>query len=393
MATARPLVGVYTDNKSQTSTVVLPGVLTAPIRSDIVQDVHDRMAKNKRQPYAVSKYAGHQTSAESWGTGRAVARIPRVSGGGTHRAGQGAFGNMCRKGRMFAPTKTWRRWHRKINVNEKRYAMVSSIAASGVPALVMARGHRVDEVPEVPLVVDNKVIDNIDKSSKAVALLKALKAYDDVEKVKDSKSIRAGQGKSRNRRFRQRRGPLLVYNQENSPCVTAFRNLPGVEVCNVNRLNVLQLAPGGHLGRFVIWTKDAFEKLDTIYGTYTKVSQTKKEYRLPRPLMINSDLTRLINSEQVQAQVRPVRKSPRVGGRKLNPLRNRQVRTALNPAYPSQLRRTVIAQEQRSKKKADIVEQKRKGTLKKDPKVAAKKKALGKRLRTQHKAFLDLASK
>lgn len=48
---------------------------------------------------------GHQTSAESWGTGRAVARIPRVRGGGTHRCGQGAFGNMCRGGHMFAPTK------------------------------------------------------------------------------------------------------------------------------------------------------------------------------------------------------------------------------------------------------------------------------------------------
>lgn len=83
---------------------------------------------------------GHQTSAESWGTGRAVARIPRVRGGGTHRSGQGAFGNMCRGGRMFAPTKTWRRWHRKISVNQKRYAMVSAIAATGSPALVMSKG-------------------------------------------------------------------------------------------------------------------------------------------------------------------------------------------------------------------------------------------------------------
>lgn len=94
------------------------------------------MAKNKRQPYAVSEKAGHQTSAESWGTGihnrdsigkqysnktigRAVARIPRVSGSGTHRAGQAAFGNMCRSGRMFAPTKIWRKWHQKINLGQK----------------------------------------------------------------------------------------------------------------------------------------------------------------------------------------------------------------------------------------------------------------------------------
>lgn len=83
---------------------------------------------------------GHQTSAESWGTGRAVARIPRVRGGGTHRSGQGAFGNMCRGGRMFAPTKTWRRWHRKINVNQRRYAICSAIAATGIPALVMSKG-------------------------------------------------------------------------------------------------------------------------------------------------------------------------------------------------------------------------------------------------------------
>lgn len=85
-------------------------------------------------------YSGHQTSAESWGTGRAVARIPRVRGGGTHRSGQGAYGNMCRGGRMFAPTKTYRRWHRHVNVAQKRYAICSAIAASGVPALVMARG-------------------------------------------------------------------------------------------------------------------------------------------------------------------------------------------------------------------------------------------------------------
>lgn len=109
--------------------------------------VHTGMNKNARQAYAVKFAAGMQTAAESWGTGRAVSRIPRVPGGGTHRAGQGAFGNMCRGGRMFAPTKTWRRWHRKINVNLKRYAVCSAIAASAVPALVMARGHKIDQVP------------------------------------------------------------------------------------------------------------------------------------------------------------------------------------------------------------------------------------------------------
>lgn len=44
-------------------------VFNAPIRPDIVQTVHTGVAKNRRQPYAVSEKAGHQTSAESWGTG------------------------------------------------------------------------------------------------------------------------------------------------------------------------------------------------------------------------------------------------------------------------------------------------------------------------------------
>jgi len=108
---------------------------------------------NLRHPHGVFWRAGHQHSAESWGTGRAVSRVPRVSGGGTHRSGQGAFGNMCRGGRMFSPIRTWRRWHRMINVNQRRYALVSALAASAVPGLVMARAHKIQQVAEIPLVV------------------------------------------------------------------------------------------------------------------------------------------------------------------------------------------------------------------------------------------------
>ena len=154
MAETRPLVTVYgADGAATGASVPLPGVFAAPIRPDVVRSVHTNIAKNARQAYAVMMKAGHQTSAESWGTGRAVSRIPRVQGGGTQRSGQGAFGNMCRGGRMFAPTKTWRKWHRKVNVTQKRHAIAAGLAASAVPALVMARGHKVDGLAEVPLVV------------------------------------------------------------------------------------------------------------------------------------------------------------------------------------------------------------------------------------------------
>jgi len=389
---SRPLVGVWTDNKDSSQHVTLAAVLTSPIRSDIVQDVHSRMAKNKRQPYAVSKYAGHQTSAESWGTGRAVARIPRVSGGGTHRAGQGAFGNMCRGGRMFAPTKTWRRWHRKISVNQKRYALASALSASALPSLVLARGHRIENVPEVPLVVDNKTIDNIDKTSKAVALLKALRVYDDVEKVKDSKKLRSGKGKMRNRRYVQRRGPLIVYN-EKTPLTKAFRNLPGVELAAVSRLNLLQLAPGGHLGRFVVWTKDAFERLDSIYGTYKKAAQEKVDYRLPRPVLTNADVTRIINSDEVQSQLREKIPQQKVHPRKKNPLKNLGFLVKLNPYAKTHKRRELLAKEKRDKKKKAIVDSKRKPGQAVDAKETAKKKVLAKRVKKENNKFYQLIRK
>jgi len=370
------LVGVYTSEAQgkPADLVTLPAVLTAPIRPDVVQDVHTRMNKNKRQAYSVSKYAGHQTSAESWGTGRAVARIPRVSGGGTHRAGQGAFGNMCRGGRMFAPTKTWRRWHVKISVAQRRYALVSALAASAIPSLVLARGHRISEVAEVPLVIDSKSINLIDKTKSAVTLLKNIKAFADVEKVDDSHKIRRGKGKLRGRRYVQRRGPLVVYN-ENGPLVKAFRNLPGVELACVTRLNLLQLAPGGHLGRFVIWTKDAFERLDSIYGTYKQASAEKHDFHLPRAAMSNADLTRIINSDEVQTRLRPKKSNNRQCIRKRNPLKNLGFLLRLNPYAKTLKRAELLAQKRRSDAKKAILEGTRKGTKRPPtPRVAALKR-------------------
>merc|ERR1712063_69794 len=301
---ARPIVQIWGAEGNRTGQVSLPAVLVAPIRSDVVQFVHTNLNKNNRQAYAVSTKAGHQTSAESWGTGRAVARIPRVPGGGTHRAGQGAFGNMCRGGRMFAPTKVWRRWHRRVNLNQKRMAVCSALAASALPSLVMARGHSIDNVPEIPLVVSNSAVSGLEKTKAAVALLQAIAAYEDVQKSKDSRKIRAGKGKRRNRRYVQHVGPLVVYD-ESGPLTRAFRNLPGVELCQVSRLNLLRLAPGGHLGRFIVWTEGAFKQLDSVFGTTTAPSAQKKGYTLPRPKMANSDLTSIINSDEIQSVLRP----------------------------------------------------------------------------------------
>lgn len=329
----------------------------------------ESIAKNKRQAYSVSEKAGHQTSAESWGTGRAVARIPRVSGSGTHRAGQAAFGNMCRGGRMFAPTKIWRRWHRRVNVNQKRYAVASAIAATAIPSLVMARGHRIESVPEMPLVIGDSA-EGTEKTPAAIKILKQIGAYADAEKAKDSQGIRPGKGKMRNRRYINRKGPLIVYGAEGAKIEKAFRNIPGVEVANVDRLNLLKLAPGGHLGRFVIWTKSAFEKLDSIFGSFDKPSEKKKGYLLPRSKMINADLSRIINSDEVQSVVRPIKKEVKRAPLKKNPLKNLNTMLRLNPYAKTARRMALLAEEQRVKAKKEKLDKKRKPITKVHPTLA-----------------------
>jgi len=329
---ARPTVSVYSASQDKVvGSSPLPAVFTAPIRNDIVQFVHKEMAKNGRQAYAVNRLSGMKHSAVSWGTGRAVARIPRVKGSGTHAAAAGAFGNQCRNGRMFAPTKTYRRWHRRINLHQKRYAVTSALAASAVPALLMARGHKVENIAEVPLVVED-AIQQYTKTKDAVAFLEAVRAMDDVNRVNDSKHVRAGAGKQRNRRYVQRRGPMLVLPDNNG--VRAFRNIFGLDLANVNALNLLSLAPGGHLGRFVIWTQGAFAQLDKIFGTFTQESAVKKGFVLPALQLTNSDVTRIMRSEEVRRALKPKKLTQKKASRKAQPsngMKNRRLRLRLNP--------------------------------------------------------------
>ncbi|KAJ7443026.1 ribosomal protein L4 domain-containing protein [Mycena galericulata] len=160
--------------------------------------VHKRIAKHKRQAYSDSQKAGHQTSAESWGTGHAVACIPRVG-----------------RLRKHALRWTYVRAHQdlaqvqvKVNQNQRRFAVVSVLTTVALLSLALARGHRIEQIEDVPLVIASAA-ESFTKTNEAVTLLKSLNAYADVIKVSNSRKLRAGKGKMHNRRHRQRRGPLL----------------------------------------------------------------------------------------------------------------------------------------------------------------------------------------
>jgi len=374
LSAGRPLVSVYTEkNESSGLSVCLPAVFKAPVRPDIVNFIHNNILKNTRQPYCVNVDAGHQTSAESWGTGRAVARIPRVRGGGTHRSGQAAYGNMCRGGRMFAPTKTWRKWHRKVNIAQKRYAMCSAIAATGVPALVMAKGHQIGEIPEVPLVVSDKV-QTYQKTKDAVIFLRRTRAWADVQQVYASRRMRAGKGKLRNRRRVQKLGPLVIYDQDEG-LTKAFRNIPGVSVIQVDNLNLLKLAPGGHVGRFCIWTESAFKKLDSIFGTWKKPSATKSGWNLPMPKMANTDLSKLLKSEEIRKVLRAPNRKVHRAVLKTNPLKNIRTMLQLNPYAAVQKKNAELISAKKVRAKAAKIAGKSGKPVPADPMAKRPKKA------------------
>jgi large subunit ribosomal protein L4e len=359
MSTCRPVVSVYSaETGDKSGSVKTPAVFSAPLRPDIVRFIHTNMAKNKRQAQGVKFEAGYDTAAISWGTGRAVARIPRVPGGGTHRSGQGAFGNMCRGGGMFAPLKTWRKWHHKCNTTQKRHAVASAVAATALPALVMARGHKIDEVPELPLVVSDDV-QKFAKTKQALKLLTSLGAQAELDHVTDSKKLRRGIGKIRNRRYTMRKGPLVVY-AEDEGITKSFRNIPGVQLCNVERMNLLTLAPGGTFGRFVVYTEGAMKKMNHIFGTYKGPGTQKKGYRLQRPLLDNPDIARLINSDEVQAVVRPALTGPKKYSVKKTGLKNKGVAARLRPGINKVRKHEQLKQTKGTKQHAQVQEAKKK---------------------------------
>ena len=119
-------------------------------------------------------------------------------------------------------------------------------------------------------------------------LLKKLKAWNDIKKVCASQRMRAGEGKMRNHCRIHCRGPCIIYN-ENNDTIKAFRNIPGITLLNVSKLNILKLAPGGHVGRFCIWTESAFRKSDDLYGTWRKAASLKSNYNPPMHKMLHTD--------------------------------------------------------------------------------------------------------
>jgi large subunit ribosomal protein L4e len=231
----------------------LPAVFGEEYRPDLIKKAVLALQSTRYQPHGTDPFAGMRTSAESWGSGRGVAQVPRLKNGSRVARIPQAVG-----GRAAHPPKVEKILVKRINKQEKRKALRSAIAATCDPELVAARGHLVDG--EIPLVLED-AFETITTTAEIIAVLKAINVFADVERAKNSKKVRAGRGKMRGRRYKQRKSVLIVTGE--TP-LRAARNLAGVDAVSVGQLNTELLAPGTHAGRLTIWTEGALKKLEEL---------------------------------------------------------------------------------------------------------------------------------
>jgi large subunit ribosomal protein L4e len=238
----------------------LPNVFATPLRPDVIKRAVLSIQSHRLQPQGRDPMAGKRTSAESRGTGMAMARVPRIKGG----SGRAAFAPGTVGGRQPHPPTSEKKIVKRIPKKENRLALLSAIAATASKEVVASRGHAVEGVPQIPLIVADS-IGELTKTREVEEALVHLGVLLDIYRVRDSRKIRAGKGKRRGRKMKQAVGPLIVV-VDNKGLAEAAGNIPGVDVVTVNGLNAEILAPGAHPGRLTLWTNGAIERLDKLYG-------------------------------------------------------------------------------------------------------------------------------
>lgn len=237
----------------------LPKVFSNTIRPDVIKRAVLAIQSSRLQPQGRDPMAGKKTTAESRGTGMGISRIPRVKGGG----GRAAFAPSTVGGRQPHPPKAEKKILKKIPKKEAHFALYSAIAATASKESVLSRGHKIDTVPQIPLILTDK-LEDLSKTSEVVATLTNLGLVSELNRVKKSRKIRAGKGKHRGRKMKQAVGPLIVV-ATNKGLSKAANNIPGVEVVEVKNLNTEMLAPGTYPGRLTLWSIGALNQLDTAY--------------------------------------------------------------------------------------------------------------------------------
>lgn len=251
-------VNVYSIEGEVNGDIELPAIFNEEYRPDLIKRAVISSQTARVQPWGNDPMAGKRTTAESWGSGRGAAMVPRIKNGS-----RTAFIPLAVGGRQAHPVRAEKNHHEKINIKERRFAIRSAVAATTNKELIEKRGHITGDIEQFPIVVDDD-ISSFKSTKQTREVFKALGVYDDIERAKNSKKIRAGRGKTRGRKYKRSKGPLLVVDEDKGISLGA-RNHAGVDVVCVENLNAELLAPGTHPGRLTIFTKSAIEKLGGLF--------------------------------------------------------------------------------------------------------------------------------
>ncbi|RLI99848.1 MAG: 50S ribosomal protein L4 [Candidatus Aenigmatarchaeota archaeon] len=238
------------------------------IRADLIRRAVLAEQSKKRQPYGTDTLAGKRTSAHYHGRrgirwsmmNREMARMKRIHNQGFLNYAA-RFVPQAVKGRKAHPPKVEKVWEQKINKKERLKALMHAIVATFNKEMVLGRGHRIDELKYFPFALDNS-FQKIKKTKDVVKLFCTLGLEKELERCKEKK-VRAGKGKMRGRKYRVKKGPLVVIGKDEGVS-NAVKNIAGVDVCKVDELTVEALAPGTCPGRLTIWTEDAIKMIGNI---------------------------------------------------------------------------------------------------------------------------------
>jgi large subunit ribosomal protein L4e len=234
-----------------TKSIDLPEMFSEEYRPDLIKKAVMALQSTRRQPHGSYPFAGICSSAVGWGSGRGSSHVPRLKNGS-----RAAKVPQAKGGREAHPPKVEKVLIKEINQKEKQKAFRSAVAASVNEELIKGRGHLYEGA--VPVILEDK-FEAISLTKDVITALTTAGVYNDIERAKESKKVRAGRGKMRGRRFKQRKSLLIVTAEK--PLLAA-RNLAGVDVVTVDSLNVEHLAPGMLAGRLTVWTESALVRLE-----------------------------------------------------------------------------------------------------------------------------------
>ncbi len=239
--------------------ITLPKIFDGEIRPDLIKTAVLSSQSGRYQPHGTNWLSGKNTSAYSYGPGHSVSRVPRIKGSRHQAGGAGAIVPQAVGGRVAHPPKVEKKIVKRINTKEKKKAVSSTIAATAIKELVAKRGHVLDGVKEIPLIITDD-FEKVKTAKETKEIFTKLGVWDDVLRAKEKK-IRAGKGKKRGRKYKRKKSAIIVISKDEGIRGGAG-NHPGIDIVQANNLGAEDLAPGTHYGRLAIYTEGALKVLE-----------------------------------------------------------------------------------------------------------------------------------